>query len=1109
VTKIQDIDYSILPEAFTPMYRIHKYWGRKPGNIFREYIKNYTSENDIFLDPFCGSGIAVAEALKLNRKVIGIDLNPMATFITRQMVIPIDLLRFEHTFEKIVNNVSQKFSESYSTQCRKCGSFSKVIHYKWGREKLARGISIEEAKKETGEIPRELQSLTYECVKCRRLISDKPLNHDITQANISYGPPPNYLINKKLIKTLHSEAEYYFDLFTPRNLFLLSILYDEILKIADIKIQDIMKLVFSSCLEQSSRLLMYTKIGKQQDVRSKSWIAPKFHIQRSYLEKNPLINFKNSFQKILLSKKESNRLLLNCNFVKTFDDLVAGKGNVLIVNDSVDYLDKLPKDSIDYVIADPPFVKDIRYLELSQLWHIWLGFDVNYDKEIKYDEREHRAYTIKLTEAFKKVHRVLKKGSQMTVTYQTDDIKLWDTMVRSPLDAKFILTKILPQGVKYSTGAKYRSLMKKGEHKLLLGYYYLTFNKKNNSLNNKSFKNDSGNKIIKQVISLIEKRQEATPLIFILLSLYEKMTLTDIRKYSIINILSILESSNQVEKYFETHKNPLWQKWTIKKAKFNVEKSLETLVKNDLEEILLYENQVSPTDFIQFIMNKFKGDYIVSSQRVYRLLNEISKIDKGNRILVGEKSVVAERKREEVIKNLKKLGRQYSFEAKAQENNVLFWNKYGKPRIMFYITLTGILPSPEIEAKSKDLKNQFPGFQRIIVRPQSLDKIFEDMTEHWDYIWLEDLEKLLFDKEIIHRFIKKIQRQTISRKRVVKATVIKNERYEVDGETRYFKLVLDEPYIQNNAQPGQFINILCPSKNLKDEKHIFDSEKTYNTYLRKNGSPYSGKPLLRRPISIHRIYYKDFDPKSLKKERRIPEDLSKILRSGRRDRFDVFIKVVGKGTKALSNIEEGEKLDMIGPLGKPIEVDKKLKKALLVAGGIGIAPLYALAEELRWTGRNVVLFLGTYDEKDLKILGYDFHTDQAYAMQTVDAKKLIKEFKNMGIKVVLCTMRGNIPGVKQGLVTEEFKKFLSDNRNSLKNTCVFSCGPKAMLKSVVNIVKKFKLPHKVLLEERMGCGLGACLSCVCPTKDKPFEYKRICTEGPTFDAEEIAWNQYL
>lgn len=83
VKEEKQINYAIVAKAHTQMYLMHKWWARKPYNVVAEYIKNYTRKGDIVLDPFCGSGVTAIESLKLERKVVTIDLDPIATFITK------------------------------------------------------------------------------------------------------------------------------------------------------------------------------------------------------------------------------------------------------------------------------------------------------------------------------------------------------------------------------------------------------------------------------------------------------------------------------------------------------------------------------------------------------------------------------------------------------------------------------------------------------------------------------------------------------------------------------------------------------------------------------------------------------------------------------------------------------------------------------------------------------------------------------------------------------------------------------------------------------------------------------------------------------------------
>src|SRR3990172_12555794 len=119
-SKIEHINYALVAKTHPSMYLMHKYWARKPHNVVSEYIKHYSKEGDMVLDPFSGSGVTAIEAIKLGRKTVAIDLDPMATFITRETAVPIDLKIFEQTFREIEKKVKEKIYELYKTTCAKC-----------------------------------------------------------------------------------------------------------------------------------------------------------------------------------------------------------------------------------------------------------------------------------------------------------------------------------------------------------------------------------------------------------------------------------------------------------------------------------------------------------------------------------------------------------------------------------------------------------------------------------------------------------------------------------------------------------------------------------------------------------------------------------------------------------------------------------------------------------------------------------------------------------------------------------------------------------------------------------------------------------------------------
>ncbi len=260
----------------------------------------------------------------------------------------------------------------------------------------------------------------------------------------------------------------------------------------------------------------------------------------------------------------------------------------------------------------------------------------------------------------------------------------------------------------------------------------------------------------------------------------------------------------------------------------------------------------------------------------------------------------------------------------------------------------------------------------------------------------------------------------------IKAQV--RENIEVVPEV--YRMCLYAPEVSHAARPGQFLHIRIDGS--------FD-------------------PLLRRPISINKVDRK-------------------------RGLVFLLYRVAGKGTLKLSKKKGGQDVDVLGPLGKGFTVKQPSPDTFLavVAGGMGIAPLNFLLEELRESASSISVFLGA-------------RTGRSLPGQ--------KEVAEMGYVPRIATDDGSL-GYK-GPVTDLFEKGLACRPTSF----VYSCGPVAMLKQVSSVLQKHNIPGEISLEERMGCGLGACLSCVCKVKDpyseEGFAYKRACTEGPVFPAREV------
>ncbi len=249
---------------------------------------------------------------------------------------------------------------------------------------------------------------------------------------------------------------------------------------------------------------------------------------------------------------------------------------------------------------------------------------------------------------------------------------------------------------------------------------------------------------------------------------------------------------------------------------------------------------------------------------------------------------------------------------------------------------------------------------------------------------------------------------------------------------KYYLMGLEVNGLVKCARPGQFVHIRCSD---------------------------GFEPLLRRPFSIHRV-------KGV---------WSKV------EGIEILYEVIGKGTEILSKKKRGEKVDIIGPLGNSFMLPSAFSlrtSAFLVAGGMGVAPLVFLAEELARQRTKTTVLIGAKTKRLILCEGI---------------------FKRLGAEVHIATDDGTY-GFK-GFVSELFKKKLS--AVSYQLSAVYACGPEPMLRCIRDICKAHRINCQVSLEENMGCGLGACLGCVVKTRNG---YKRVCKDGPVFEAEGILWD---
>lgn len=218
-------------------------------------------------------------------------------------------------------------------------------------------------------------------------------------------------------------------------------------------------------------------------------------------------------------------------------------------------------------------------------------------------------------------------------------------------------------------------------------------------------------------------------------------------------------------------------------------------------------------------------------------------------------------------------------------------------------------------------------------------------------------------------------------------------------------------------------------------------------------------PLLRRPFGVYRV----LGPKDGAAGTGVVE---------------LLYAVVGKGTGILSKKMPGESVDLLGPLGNGFTLPAKGQRAVLVAGGMGIVPLYMLAKKVK---RSVLLF-GARSAKEAAVAG---------------------DFKGLGISIKIATQDGSVG--KKGLVTELLQDELCPG------DVIYACGPVGMLKKIASVASRAGVSCQVSLERSMACGIGVCLGCAVKasghTEAQNRNYKMVCSEGPVFDSEDIDWER--
>lgn len=477
--------------SHTAQYRMHKYFARRPYNVFRSLIEHYTEPNDIVLDVFCGGGVTLFESLATNRKAIGVDLNPLATFITEMQVKQVNVLELREFLYSFIDDVKKEYGFFYKND----EGITEWIEWVYEVEcpECNNLISLEEKNKVRNGI---YQCSNNECISNRKdkigvrridckPVSKKPINIKIR--NNDKKPKSSYVrsltkeerleiinynyqehIRPNMIKPdaeipynwdraqedkLNSKGVYKFsDLFTNRNYALNVIIFNKIIDLknnTESNLIDCLYFVFSASLRYTNNMTRVTKNWENGNPTSMDKHA--YWLPNQFVETNIFDKLNNRIEAIIKGLNYTNETI-NHSVSKAVDynELLTGSQYMILNKSSSDL--PLPNKSISAIITDPPYGSNVQYGELSSYWNLWLKYYLGLDSFIN-NEEEAVMNRKKSIEGFKDVHhyenvlyqvftecnRVLKDDGYLVFTFNNKNIKVWIALLKAIAKSGFYL----------------------------------------------------------------------------------------------------------------------------------------------------------------------------------------------------------------------------------------------------------------------------------------------------------------------------------------------------------------------------------------------------------------------------------------------------------------------------------------------------------------------------------------------------------------------------------------------------------------------------------------------------------------------------------------------
>lgn len=499
MSKTEYIKSGFPAQSHTPVYKMHKYFARRPQNVFRELAQHYSEPGDIVLDVFCGGGVTLFEGLSIGRKIVACDVNPLAAFISRMEVTKVNKEEYLNIIAEIRRDLISFSERFYTTHDRDTGAALPVRWYEHAyqvecpfcnqvttlsnghKAKVSGWYRCENCHKEiqgvncnrTGEA---LINVTYKVTTKKTQRTVLPDEYDIeswkdSRMNFeSYVKEfdlwiPDILIPAKWDRQqedcLYRKGVTCFaDFFTKRSLIVMSYFLKKVKalknQVSD-DMYDMLLLTFSATLRYTNNLTIST--DSWQDGRPVAWAKHAYWLSNQFVEVNPVEYLDKRVAGIKAAVEYQEKRLPHIYPADDFQNLKHGRGQYLLLNQDSRRL-PIEGNSVDLVLTDPPYGGNVQYGELSAFWLAWLYEELGLDKSAVTDltneilvnrkqtdvSKDHEFYYKGLRSVFSECYRVLKPDKPLVFTFNNKNPKVWMAVMKAALDSGFTLE---PEGVIY------------------------------------------------------------------------------------------------------------------------------------------------------------------------------------------------------------------------------------------------------------------------------------------------------------------------------------------------------------------------------------------------------------------------------------------------------------------------------------------------------------------------------------------------------------------------------------------------------------------------------------------------------------------------------------